>query len=73
MKKLSQTDPTVAVCIAIALGATLTYAIVGAVAGSAMYSDSGWGFLGWDNATACRSTTPPVRTVPTSRTTNLPS
>jgi hypothetical protein len=49
MKKLSQTDPTVAVCIAIALGTTLTYAIVGAVAGSAMYSDSGWGFLGWDN------------------------
>lgn len=49
MKKASQINPTVAVCIAIAVVVTLAYAIVSATVRPAMYSDSGWGFLGWDN------------------------
>lgn len=48
MKRASQFDPTIAVCVAIAVGATLAYAIVGAAVRPAMYSDSGWGFLGWE-------------------------
>lgn len=49
MRKASQINLIIAVCIAIAVGVTLAYAIVGATVRPAMYSDSGWGFLGWDN------------------------
>src|SRR4051812_30904797 len=38
---------TVLVCAAIAVGVTLIYAVLGAIVRPAMYSDSGWGFVGW--------------------------
>jgi len=38
---------TVALGIAIAVGVTLVYTVLGAIVRPAMYSDSGWGFMGW--------------------------
>ena len=38
---------TVAIGVAIAVGVTLVYSVLGAIVRPAMYSDSGWGFLGW--------------------------
>jgi len=38
---------TVAIGAAIAVGATLVYTVLGAIVRPAMYSDAGWGFLGW--------------------------
>ena len=38
---------TVAMGVEIAVGVTLVYTVLGAIVRPAMYSDSGWGFLGW--------------------------
>lgn len=47
-KAVLQSSPTVVACVAIALGLTLAYAVSGAIIRPSMYSDSGWGFFGWD-------------------------
>lgn len=49
MRKEAPLSPAVVICLAVAVGLTLAYAIGGAFVRPAMYSDSGWGFVGWDN------------------------
>lgn len=48
MKKASQLSPTVIACAAVVLCIVLVYAISSAIIRPGIYSDSGWGFLGWE-------------------------